>query len=357
MDLYTAVLIVHILGVAIGAGGALTTDLLFFSASRDKKISDDEIRLIRTGSLATWIGVYILIVSGFTLLYLGNFALMAEPRFQAKLTLVIILVLNGAIFHFIHLPFIANTLSYAKRLPFTVKQRLCLLIASGAISVTTWISIIIFAYAKEATFSYMTWMGLYLIALVVMLFFAFVVGVYHFPSLSIRISKTMYWRAGISALVLFLALVSYSLSVRIHTGEIIRDNTNSYTAITPKNELPVDSNSDRSDESQAHSSDNEVGADEDSDVKEFTLTAGNYYYSEEEIRVEKGDTVRIILESEGGLHNWVLDEFNVESERVSSGKRDVIEFTADEVGEFVYYCSVGQHRQLGQVGTLIVEEQ
>ena len=55
-------------------------------------------------------------------------------------------------------------------------------------------------------------------------------------------------------------------------------------------------------------------------------------------------------------HNFSLDEFAVESEVVAEGESTTIEFLADQVGEFEYYCNIGQHRQNGQVGTLIVEE-
>jgi len=34
----------------------------------------------------------------------------------------------------------------------------------------------------------------------------------------------------------------------------------------------------------------------------------------------------------------------------------IIEFTADKVGEFEYYCSMPGHRQAGQFGKLIVKE-
>src|SRR3989344_2957339 len=39
-----------------------------------------------------------------------------------------------------------------------------------------------------------------------------------------------------------------------------------------------------------------------------------------------------------------------------TAKTKTVEFTVDALGEFEYYCSVGQHRQNGQVGTLIAEE-
>ncbi|MEX2144846.1 MAG: plastocyanin/azurin family copper-binding protein [Candidatus Spechtbacterales bacterium] len=93
------------------------------------------------------------------------------------------------------------------------------------------------------------------------------------------------------------------------------------------------------------------------EVHEFVIYGGNYYYTVEEIRVKKGDTVKITFSSEEGFHDFVLDEFNVATQRYRPGEgEETVEFVADQAGEFEYYCSVGEHRQLGQVGTLIVEE-
>lgn len=89
--------------------------------------------------------------------------------------------------------------------------------------------------------------------------------------------------------------------------------------------------------------------------KVIKITAGNYYYSIKEIKVKKGDRVKINLTVIGGTHNFVIDEFNVESDLISGGDTTTVEFVADKVGTFVYYCSMPNHRQLGQAGILTVE--
>ena len=90
-------------------------------------------------------------------------------------------------------------------------------------------------------------------------------------------------------------------------------------------------------------------------IFEATILAGGFYYDIEEIRVNEGDTVRLTLRSVEGSHNFALDEFGIESPVVSGDEETVIEFVADKPGTYEYYCSVGSHRALGQVGTLIVE--
>src|SRR3989344_8596563 len=92
-----------------------------------------------------------------------------------------------------------------------------------------------------------------------------------------------------------------------------------------------------------------------SNVREFIVLGNSFKFNPAEIRVRKGDTVRIVFKNEGGMHNWVLDEFNARTKTLQSGQTDTIEFVANKTGTFEYYCSVGNHRQMGMVGKLIVE--
>lgn len=95
---------------------------------------------------------------------------------------------------------------------------------------------------------------------------------------------------------------------------------------------------------------------ETGEVHEISVKMGSYYYDVEEIRVKAGDRVRITVESVDGFHDLVIDEFDVETQRLRPSEgTDTVEFVADKVGTFEYYCSVGEHRALGQIGTLIVE--
>ena len=92
------------------------------------------------------------------------------------------------------------------------------------------------------------------------------------------------------------------------------------------------------------------------EVKEFEIKGGNYYFTTDEMRVNKGDVVRVTFSSEDGFHDFVLDEFGVATNRYRpEDEGETIEFVADKTGEFEYYCSVGDHREKGQVGKLIVE--
>ena len=91
-------------------------------------------------------------------------------------------------------------------------------------------------------------------------------------------------------------------------------------------------------------------------VKEFTVDAQNYSFSPATMTVKKGDNVKITLVNKGGTHDLVVDEFGVSTPRTTTGQTATIEFVADKVGSFEYYCSVGNHRAMGMWGTLKVTE-
>src|SRR3989344_5481885 len=99
-------------------------------------------------------------------------------------------------------------------------------------------------------------------------------------------------------------------------------------------------------------------------VKEFTMESFVEFvdgqpkpqFSLKEITVNKGDKVKIKITNIKGTHDFKLDEFNI-YEGTPLNQEVVVEFTADKVGEFVYYCNQPGHRQAGQWGTIRVLEQ
>lgn len=91
------------------------------------------------------------------------------------------------------------------------------------------------------------------------------------------------------------------------------------------------------------------------EVKTINVEGGAFYYKPNEIRVKKGEKVKIVMKSVDMMHDFVIDELGVKSPIIKSGETGTVEFTADKAGTYEYYCSVGQHRAQGQVGKLIVE--
>lgn len=94
----------------------------------------------------------------------------------------------------------------------------------------------------------------------------------------------------------------------------------------------------------------------DSEVRTINLEAGSFYYKPDVIKVKKGETVKIVMTSADMMHDFNIEELDVKMPITQSGKTGTVEFTANEVGSFEFYCSVGNHKAQGQTGTLIVEE-
>ncbi len=93
----------------------------------------------------------------------------------------------------------------------------------------------------------------------------------------------------------------------------------------------------------------------ESETRVISLEAGSFYFKPAEIRVKKGEKVRIELTAVDMMHDFNVDALDLKIPITRSGSTASVEFTADTVGTYEYYCSVGNHRAQGQVGTLIVE--
>lgn len=135
---------------------------------------------------------------------------------------------------------------------------------------------------------------------------------------------------------------------------------NTDQAVAPERDTEVTSQSaadvSESDEDAAAGAELELTADAGTaDAVVIDMVGTNYAYDVSEIRVQQGDTVTINFAAAEGFHDVVIDEFDAATERITSGQSTSVTFVADEAGTFEYYCSVGNHRAQGMVGTLIVE--
>lgn len=92
-----------------------------------------------------------------------------------------------------------------------------------------------------------------------------------------------------------------------------------------------------------------------SEVREIEVEGGSFYFKPNEIKVKRGEKVKIVFKSVSMMHDFVVEELNIRVPITKSGNTSTIEFVAEKIGEFEYYCSVGSHREMGQVGKLIVE--
>ncbi len=91
-------------------------------------------------------------------------------------------------------------------------------------------------------------------------------------------------------------------------------------------------------------------------VKEFTVTNAGMTFATKNLTVKKGDPVKITFKNTGGTHDLRIDGYDVGTKVLAANQEETFEFIADTTGSFEYFCSVGNHRANGMVGTLTVTE-
>lgn len=91
-----------------------------------------------------------------------------------------------------------------------------------------------------------------------------------------------------------------------------------------------------------------------STVREFEIDAYNFAYSKKLLSINYGEKIRIKLTSTHGTHDFKIDKLNITSNIVSEGESTYIEFIPTQKGEFIYYCSLGDHRTKGMEGKLFI---
>jgi len=71
----------------------------------------------------------------------------------------------------------------------------------------------------------------------------------------------------------------------------------------------------------------------------FTLTARKFQFDPEVIDVRRNDIVRITITSADIDHSFTIDAYRIQK-RIPAGGSVTVEFRADEVGRFPFYCSM-----------------
>lgn len=165
-----AILILHLIGIAIGLGGATFTDVFFFKFLRDLKISRGEAAILRTISQVIWFGLALLILSGVGL-YLGDAATYNQSsKFLMKMIVVAVLVVNGAFLnlkitpHLIHISFGDDPMKTPKE---ELQRERKIAFALGAVSFVSWYSALILGALRSVPWSLPTLLTIYIALLAV----------------------------------------------------------------------------------------------------------------------------------------------------------------------------------------------
>lgn len=162
----TLVLVFHLVGLALGAGGATVGDLFFFRFLKDLRISHREADTLRFMSQVIWVGLAILIISGIGL-YLPNMeALNESSKFLVKMTVVGVVTINGAFLNLLVAPTLVH-IAFGKHThqPGELRHRRRIAFALGAVSFTSWYTALILGAFRSVPLSYLQLLGIYLVVM------------------------------------------------------------------------------------------------------------------------------------------------------------------------------------------------
>lgn len=166
-DTKSLLLIVHLLGIALGVGGAIISDLMFFRAVRDKRITNPELGFLRLGSRAVTAGLVLLILSGAGMFLLDADRYIESSKFLAKMTVVGIIALNGIAMHFAHIPRLRLLASRNPKALHRLEHWRVRVMATGTVSLVSWLTALVLGAFRSVPYEYGTIVGVYLAVLAV----------------------------------------------------------------------------------------------------------------------------------------------------------------------------------------------
>lgn len=146
----TQILALHLLGVAIGLGGATIADSLFFRFLRDLRISLREAEVLQWIARMVTAALLVIFLTGAGL-YLGDpLRFQESPAFVFKMLVVVVLTVNGLLLH----AFVSPKLVKITFLPSLHAAREGMLrirrvaFAMGAVSVVSWYTVFFVSMLK-----------------------------------------------------------------------------------------------------------------------------------------------------------------------------------------------------------------
>lgn len=167
IDTKTIYTIIHVFGAIIGAGGAFVSDGMFFDTIKDGRVTKRELDFMKLGGKFVWTGLFVLLVSGILLVSTDPARYLASDKFIAKVIIVAVIVVNGVVFHTIHIPHIRNHLGIKLKESETFLKKSSFIMASGALSLTSWVFAVILGSLRHVPYSYIQIVGVYFVCVLV----------------------------------------------------------------------------------------------------------------------------------------------------------------------------------------------
>lgn len=181
MDSHSINVVLHVIGVAIGVGGATATYLVFLKAIKADHLSEHRFEAFEALSKMVWTGLAILIFSGTLALWLNQAehqtSFIPSEKVWAKLFIVLILLVNGILMNLREVPLIRSWVG-KKHLRREINKHRNLFFTTGAISLVSWYSALFLGAIGRLNYSFELIFGSYIVVVLISIIGAMVTAPY-----------------------------------------------------------------------------------------------------------------------------------------------------------------------------------
>lgn len=156
------VIFIHALSAAVGIGGVLTTDLLFMKFTKDHRVDENEVKMMKALSQLIWVALCLLILSG-VFLVASKTSLLQSPKFLLKMIVVAMVFINGLVLNFYVTPRFTKIAFHEDNIllsdvPDHVRK---IAMIAGGISIFSWLLAFLLGSIKSIPFSFAVGIGSY----------------------------------------------------------------------------------------------------------------------------------------------------------------------------------------------------
>ena len=162
------VTLLHLVGFALGVGGATISDVLFMKFLKDFKITLEEKEILQIMSQIIWFGLLLIVISGVGLFLPEMERLLESSKFLIKMVVIGVIILNGLILNFIISPKMM-TIAWRPE-AMNVKKAVTLshfAFATGAVSFISWYSALFLGFSESLPYTFKQLLLIYIGILII----------------------------------------------------------------------------------------------------------------------------------------------------------------------------------------------
>lgn len=165
------VVLLHLVGFALGVGGATISDILFLRFLKDFKISEEEKSILKLMSQVVWFALLIIVISGIGLFLPESERLLDSAKFLVKMIVVSVIILNGAVLNLLVTPKLLTISWKTNSINVKSASRMSnIAFAAGSVSFISWYTAFFLGFAKNVPYTFeqliLTYIGALLLGIV-----------------------------------------------------------------------------------------------------------------------------------------------------------------------------------------------